>query len=42
MTIKLFKKFKRLIPLKTSDDIVYFKTGGEDPDFEDVIDYLRS
>ena len=24
------------------DDIVYFKTGGEDPDFEDVIDYLRS
>ena len=24
------------------DDIVYFKTGGEDPVFEDVIDYLRS
>jgi UDP-N-acetylmuramoyl-tripeptide--D-alanyl-D-alanine ligase len=26
----------------TPEDIVYFKTGGEDPDFEDVIDYLRS
>ena len=24
------------------DDIVYFKTGGDDPDFDDVIDYLRS
>ncbi|MEH7306081.1 UDP-N-acetylmuramoyl-tripeptide--D-alanyl-D-alanine ligase [Neobacillus drentensis] len=24
------------------NDIVYFKTGGEDSDFDDVIDYLRS
>ena len=24
------------------DDFVYFKTGGEDPDFEEIIDYLRN
>jgi UDP-N-acetylmuramoyl-tripeptide--D-alanyl-D-alanine ligase len=24
------------------NDIVYFKTGGDDPDFDDVIEYLRS